>query len=203
MKYEREIPILPGSALTDVRLQQAVQYRIAQLESGSDVRDSLGASRYDLERIRRVLAHFPWREYSYKFGRWQQVARWWWDQYELFARKWAENYRSFQLLDPQTGEMFGTMTPPQPRLLERSGRLLFAGDPMVGGVYSPGGDGMQELHFVWRSGVHLGPARKLMKSVGFGRGAAGLGSAVSGLCSGWAPWMVDYPDKPAKFRPDR
>lgn len=196
---DMNVPIAPGAALAEPELRRSLQARFDEL--GGDSRRSVLAAispRDRVERLWHFLAYFPWREYDYKFGRWQRVARWWWDTHEFFAKKWVQTFDGFQLLDPQTGQQFGEMAPPQPELLQQSGKLWFAGDPMIGGVFSPAGDGRRELHFVWVRTIQLGAARKLNTLVSFSSAPRGLSEASRGLPVGGAPWLVDHPTKPTK-----
>lgn len=194
---DMNVPIAPGAALNDSELRRNLQVRFSEL--AGDSRKSMLAyisPRDSLERIWHFLAYFPWREYEYKFGRWQRVARWWWDTHEFFAKKWVQTFDGFQLLDPQTGQEFAEMAPPQPELFQQSGRLWFAGDPMAGGVFSPAGDGRREVHFVWKRGIWLGEARTITEQVGLKSSARGISEPGRGRPVGWAPWLVDQPIMP-------
>jgi hypothetical protein len=199
------IEIVPGAALNDPRLQQAVARRLERRLFRGDAR-----------RMQNILAHYPWREYDYKYGRWE------WEEtfFSIVATryKWAHAFESVALLD-QAGREIGEMTSLQtdlPDLVKFSGRFLFAGEPTIAGVYSPVGDGVEKLNFVWsrllggkvagnyaltmRPGDH--PALPQIDLRPPGMAAASRKHLDS--MGGWpiGPWVVDHPDKPVKVKKD-
>jgi hypothetical protein len=200
------IEIVPGAALNDPRLQQAIAQRVGRR-----------ISRDDALRMQNILAHYPWREYGYKYGRWE------WEEtfFSVVATryKWAHAFRSVALVDPagtELGEMTSSTTETTSDLVKFSGRFLFAGEPTIAGVYSPVGDGVEKLNFVWsrllqgktvenyaltmRPGDHPAlPQIDLRQTVSAAASKKHLDSM-----GGWpiGPWVIDHPDKPTKVKKD-
>jgi hypothetical protein len=133
-------------ALADPRLDRALLDREGRLARPPVLafwrRGRVQRERADLERIRHILGRYPWREYRYRYGRWQRTQRIVDLGFPSF--KWARTYDTFQLLDPVSGRPVAELVPRQRNLEPPGGVLWFAGDPGVAGVYaspspSPGG----------------------------------------------------------------
>ncbi|HWE92301.1 MAG TPA: hypothetical protein VG317_22740 [Pseudonocardiaceae bacterium] len=194
-----DFPIAPGAALTDPRLQQAVAQRVGRR-----------MGREDALRIQNILAHYPWREYGYKYGRWQRV-----DTLLNTGYKWGQVFESFVLVDTTSGQEIGELTAEGLslfKLAKFSGKLWFAGEPTVAGVYSPAGDGVQDLRFVRSPFIEQKAVKEQALAMRPGHNPP-LPQATPGATAKltpeetqkrWAapytrgPWIVDHPDKPPK-----
>lgn len=195
------IEIAPGAALNDPRLQQAVAERVGR-RIGRD----------EALRTQNILAHYPWREYGYKYGRWE------WEQtfFSIVATryKWAHAFRSVALVDP-AGRELGEMTSyriESSDLVKFSGRFWFAGEPTIAGVYSPVGDGVEKLNLVWsrllvskaaqdyalimRPGAQPALPHADLRPSGSSSASKKHMDSMGGRSIG--PWVVDHPVKPTK-----
>jgi hypothetical protein len=133
--------------LADQQLRSAVEARLARLGRGFGARFGRRRrqrQRAELERIQHILAQFPWREYPYRYGRWQRAQRIVDLGFPSF--KWSRTYDTFQLLDPASGRPIAELTADNATLPAPSGTLRFAGDPRVAGVYTPTTGGTPPAH---------------------------------------------------------
>ena len=205
MSESMGIEIAPGAALNDPRVQASIAERVTR---------RINIRRDDDLRIQHILANYPWREYGYKYGRWE------WEE-TIFSSvivtryKWSRSFRSVELVDPggrELSEMTSFWTE-LPALCKYSGRFLFAGDPAVAGVYSPLGDGVEKMCFVYNRTLAVKEVKEyaLVMKPGVAHPAlpeADLRPQSWSLASrkhkermgGWpiGPWVVDHSDKPRK-----
>lgn len=130
------VPIRPGAALTDPGTRQFVEDTILNASYDVITRNSYIPDRaYNKEGIVNILANFPWRTYTYKFGRWQRIPvlqghitffpSW---------RAWEQKFHSIMLTDPDTGRDIAELNGMAKHVQRPGGTLLFAGDPHYAGV---------------------------------------------------------------------
>lgn len=89
-----DVEILPGAALNEPRLQQAIAQRVGR---------RIGRS--NALRMQNILGHYPWREYGYKYGRWQKVGTFF--NQITDGYKWGHVFQEFALVDLATGARSG------------------------------------------------------------------------------------------------
>lgn len=151
----------------------------------------------DVLALQHLLATFPWREYSYKYGRWQPVEQWW-DPHGLLPMKWGRTYDTFQLLDPNSGQPIGELRS-RGKLSRPAGRLWFAGDPRVAGVYTPAGDGTRDRWLVTSRFVSEKQAREAAPTMRPSEiPAIDPGPYRERMSEKKWPWVVDQPTKPTE-----
>lgn len=93
--------------------------------------------------VESILDRWPWREYQYKFGRWNyynRITLWSILADNISEKKiWMRSLYTFQLFDPVDGTAFAEFAAPQRfgfgyGLARYSGMVRFAGDPTALGV---------------------------------------------------------------------
>jgi hypothetical protein len=165
--------------------------------------------------MQNILAHYPWREYGYKYGRWQKVGTLLSDI--TAGETWGKVFNAFVLVDLVSGQEVGEMTAAGVDgfpLVKYSGSLWFAGEPAVAGVYTPAGDGVRNLKFVRSPYLHLPSVNDhaLVMRPGFNpelpRSVPGLNPRLKydpnnkyrddSYAKQKGPWVVDHPEKPPK-----
>ncbi|OLR93453.1 hypothetical protein [Actinokineospora bangkokensis] len=198
----------PGSALSDPDTRELVARRVVDREWGALERRSWVVEQsYNPEAIVNVLAHHPWRELRYKYGRWYHDL--------VFAelsgllpwRQWALRKKTLLLLDAdgdEVGEFGGLKIP----VAGAEGTLLFAGDPAYAGVISAvGEDGERDVVLV--GNVRLGHpdlpvtigerARDVARTLRPGRDVdVVLHDVPEAEAAHFGPWVVDHPKRPPK-----
>lgn len=188
------IDIAPGAALNAPELQRVIQDRLDRVEN----RKGLFAwwnneARAEALRVRNLLAHYPWHEYAYKYGRWERTDRFL--SYFYSVMKWAKSYDTFQLIEPASGRPIAEMYAPSIRLKKYSGRLWFAGDPRIAGVYTPVGDGTQDLWFASSRFVDVTAARTAALTLRPGE-LPPIDLVPYHDRAEQYPWVADHPNKP-------
>ncbi|HEX4226851.1 MAG TPA: hypothetical protein VHZ97_31090 [Pseudonocardiaceae bacterium] len=145
--------------------------------------------------LRNVLACYPWREYRYKYGRWQHRAA----LLDLGSQryKWAKTYDTFQLVEPETGRAVGEFLADGVRLAKYDGTVCFAGDPDIAGVCSPTPDDAAPNWLVISAFADKRAATEQVTQLRPGA-TMWLPSGPTGRLddSSHAPWVADHPDKP-------
>jgi len=105
----------------------------------------------ELDRVvlLNLLAQNPWREYTYKVGRWERVRPEPWEFWRRASDEqydWKRTYRAFQLLKPDTGAPVGEYRAERRiRLAAPSGSVWVAGDLRTVIAYSPTADGLRTV----------------------------------------------------------
>jgi hypothetical protein len=202
------VPIRPGAALADPETRRFVEAHVLNAQHNVVVRHSYLADRaYNKEGIVNVLANYPWREFGYKYGRWQRVLV----VEELGGlipwRSWERKSTTLLLTDPRTGQEVAEVEGLATRVQAPAGRLLFAGDPAYAGVVSAVRDGERSIFIV--GNIRLGhpegvqgiaeKARDLTKAMVPGRPPpAQLHPLPESSLRHLGPWVADHPEKPAK-----
>jgi len=172
--------ITPGAALTDPALQAALERWHGKTD--------------DIATVRTVLARFPWREYQYKYGRWEWVDRLF--DFGFPLKKWARTYDTVLLLDPVSAQPAGELRADRVKLRKYSGTVRFAGDPRVGGVLSTTGEDIQFL-----ATPFMGRGEVMSQLQVLRPGGTPPPDFVRYLREPPAknrPWVADQPSKPPK-----
>jgi hypothetical protein len=157
----------------------------------------MGLSRNEQAGIANILAHYEWRDYDYKYGRWGPEEKLWtfpgWS-----AKKWAETYLTFQLIDLASKEPVGELRALLGTLQKHSGRLRFAGDPAVAGVYAQAADGATpRLTVSTLVSTNSGLAAALVMRPGHVP-ATDPPRREAIVLDDRYPWIADHPEKPDK-----
>lgn len=152
--------------------------------------------------LANILAHYPWRQYRYKYGHWRREQRLW-DLLDLFEYKWGKLYEAFQLVDPVSGRPLGVLWPLDIKLPKPAGTVWFAGDPRVAGVC--------RLTDSPDAKVHYTPSRLVTKEEELARASVMRPGDPPGpeairhderLAQDKTPWIADIPNRPhRKWRP--
>lgn len=179
------IEIAPGAALADPELQRVIQLRCER-----------NRGRAEALALRNILAHYPWTNYHYKYGRWESVNKLFDFGYPRY--KWSKTFHVFRLIDPATGQPVGEMVA-RGGLTAPSGTLRFAGEPSFAGAYIATPGDPAAVHFTWSSFVKgratVEAAQRLRPGqVPMSERAAQRAWMAPEPARG--PWIADHPDKP-------
>jgi hypothetical protein len=192
-----DVDILPGAALNDPELQQTVRQKIedAVKRESSKVQHWVGErSRERAERMLNVLANYGWQEFAYKYGFWARATT---DSWGFTGAQ--KLYDRILMIDPGSGAPIAELAfgGGGPSFLREAGRVWFAGDPQVGGVITPVGDGKRDVKLAVRppAGGASWDAVLTMRS---GQPLPFVPDIYVDKFGDQRPWVVDHPEKPSR-----
>ena len=201
-------PVRPGSALADPTLQAAWTDRLHELQAAAAAGGAKERKRLECAAdIRSILAVYPWQRLNYRYGRWESAQTFWkaiitldvWEAYH-----WETNDRTFQLLDPRSGQKLGELLARPGLLTMPAGTLEFAGDPASIGVYRPSGGAVDTITLGWcwlLNGVTLRKGIDALRG-GADRLPPPYRQIDLDLHDKFRAWFVDEPAKPGREAPN-